>query len=333
MMRHKFTIGIAVFTLTLGAGQGFAQERGGQGRPGGGGERTGGTAQPRGGGESRGGGGGSEARGGGSSGGGMSGGSSVGSSSSPSAPSSSGSSVGERPTRSADRAPRRSDDQGTRGRAMPRSGSSTASANGGSVSREANGNGGSSAGESAERAVARGAVPVYSRPRDGRPVTGQAHDRGVYVNPQDVYYIYRPYYYPYGFWGAGLGYGLGYAYYDPFWYGGYGYGHPYGGYGGYYGGGSYYGGGGYSSGGGYSTSYRDAGSLRLKIKPREGQVFVDGYFVGEVDSFDGTFQKLTLDGGGHRVEIKAEGYEPLQFEVLITPGETVTYRGEMTRIK
>ena len=28
-----------------------------------------------------------------------------------------------------------------------------------------------------------------------------------------------------------------------------------------------------------------------------------------------------------------EGYELLQFEVLITPGETVTYKGEMKRIQ
>jgi hypothetical protein len=121
-------------------------------------------------------------------------------------------------------------------------------------------------------------------------------------------------YYPWG-WGLGFGYGTGY-FYDPFWYGGGGYG------GGYYGGG----------GGGYSPSYRDTGSLRLKIKPRHAQVFVDGYFVGEVDSFDGTFQRLHIDGGGHRVELKAEGYEPLEFEVLITPGETVTYKGEMKSI-
>jgi hypothetical protein len=237
--------------------------------------------------------------------------------------------MGDRPARAADRAPRRGGDQGTRGRAVPRNAGSSATASAGSPSREANTNGGGSSPQSVDRGTARGAVPTYSRPRDGRPVTGQAHERGIHVqNPRDIYYIYRPYYYPYGFWGAGLGYGLGYAYYDPFWYGGYG--DPY--YGGY---GSYYGGGGgyYSGGGGYSSSYRDAGSLRLKIKPREGQVFVDGYFVGEVDSFDGVFQKLTLDGGGHRVEIKAEGYEPLQFEVLITPGETVTYKGEMKQIK
>ena len=35
----------------------------------------------------------------------------------------------------------------------------------------------------------------------------------------------------------------------------------------------------------------------------------------------------------HKVELKADGYEPLQFDVLITPGETTTYKGEMKRIR
>ncbi len=69
--------------------------------------------------------------------------------------------------------------------------------------------------------------------------------------------------------------------------------------------------------------------MRLKIKPRDAKVYIDGYFVGVVDSFDGVFQKLGVDSGGHRVEIRADGHEPLQFEVLITPGETVTYKGEL----
>ena len=183
---------------------------------------------------------------------------------------------------------------------------------------------------SAERTNAsapeRRAVPAYSRPRNGRPISGEAVNRGtvgVGVG-NDIFYIYRPYYYPYGFWGSNYGYGLGYLYFDPFWYGGYG--------GGGYGY-SGYGGSGYYSSGGYSQTYRDTGNLRLKIKPREAQVFVDGYFVGVIDSFDGAFQRLALDGGGHKVEIKAEGYEPLQLEVLITPGETVTYKGEMKRIQ
>ena len=50
-------------------------------------------------------------------------------------------------------------------------------------------------------------------------------------------------------------------------------------------------------------------------------------------NYDGAFQKLSVERGGHRVELKADGYEPLAFDVLITPGETVTYKGEMKRIQ
>lgn len=140
--------------------------------------------------------------------------------------------------------------------------------------------------------------------------------------PSYPYYPYYPYYH-WGFWGPGYGCGLGYLYYDP-WFSNYGYG--YGDPGGYYSG---------SGSGGYSVSqsYRENGSLRLKINPKQAQIFVDGYYVGVVDSFDGAFQKLGLEGGSHKIELKAEGFEPAEFEVLITPGETVTYKGELKPIK
>ena len=46
---------------------------------------------------------------------------------------------------------------------------------------------------------------------EGRPVTGQAVHSAASTSRTraNIYYIYRPYYYPYGFWGAGLGYGFG----------------------------------------------------------------------------------------------------------------------------
>ena len=136
-------------------------------------------------------------------------------------------------------------------------------------------------------------------------------------------YPYYPYY-PWGFWGPGYGFGLGYLYYDP-WFSSYGYG---------YGDPGYYSGGGGGSGGySVSQSYRENGSLRLKINPKQAEIFVDGYYVGVVDSFDGAFQKLGIEGGSHKIELKAEGYEPAEFEVLITPGETVTYKGDLKPIK
>ena len=172
----------------------------------------------------------------------------------------------------------------------------------------------------------RRAVPAYSRPRDGRPVIGTAVERqgrppiiggGGYYDPfyRYNYYFNRPFGYYYPSYGFGLGY-----FYDPWMWG---YASPY----------SYGGGGGYYSGAYYGRNYRDIGSIRLKVKPEHGQVYVDGYYVGEVDSFDGVFQKLSLESGTHRIEIRAEGFETEQFEVLVVPGETITYKGDLKRIQ
>jgi hypothetical protein len=140
----------------------------------------------------------------------------------------------------------------------------------------------------------------------------QAPDRGrSYGYPS--FRTYYPYY-PYG------AFGLGYFFYDPFWWGSSysAYGYP--AYGGYYGGSGYPGG----------RSF-DTGGLRLKVKPRNAQVMVDGYFVGVVDDYDGMFQRLNLEPGPHRIEVRADGYEPLVFDVRIVEDDTVTYKGELKR--
>jgi hypothetical protein len=179
------------------------------------------------------------------------------------------------------------------------------------------------------------------RPRDGRYPVGQA---GVRTHPPYYggYYPSHPVYYPWYGYGA---LGLGYFYYDPFWWGYPGWSYPYWGYypySGYYG--SYYGGYsgssvgvslGYSGDSGYygSSHGYGTGHLRLKVKPRDAEVFVDGYYVGLVDQFDGTFQKLDLDTGPHRVEVRKLGFATMSFDVRIPYDETVTYRGELRQQK
>jgi hypothetical protein len=169
-------------------------------------------------------------------------------------------------------------------------------------------------------------VPAYARPRDGRPITGTAVPRtsrpptidgGYYYDP---FYRYSYYYnrYPYGYFWPGYGLGVGY-FYDPWMWG---YSSPY-----------YYGGGGYSGSYYSRREARDIGAVRLKVKPEHGQVYVDGYYVGEVDSFDGVFQRLSLESGAHRIEIRAEGYATETFEVMVIPGETITYKGELKRVQ
>jgi hypothetical protein len=227
------------------------------------------------------------------------------------------------PTRPSDRAQARQRSSGgssSGGTAVTRGGNSSGGSSGGdrstapSTTRSA---GGRSSSDPSDRAV-----PTYSRPRDGRPAQGSAVERRSPrpEPPRGGYYPgYGRYYWP------GYAFGLGY-YYDPFWY------DPF-----YYGGGGYYGGYGYPYGGaGYGSGSYDkvgTGAVRLKIKPRDAEVYVDGYFVGLVDEFDGMFQKLTLDGGGHRIEIRADGHEVVQFDVLITTGETITYKGDLKQIQ
>ncbi|MFN7984320.1 MAG: PEGA domain-containing protein [Vicinamibacterales bacterium] len=77
--------------------------------------------------------------------------------------------------------------------------------------------------------------------------------------------------------------------------------------------------------------YDHDGSLKLKVTPRQAEVYVDGYFAGAVDDYDGIFQQLRINPGPHRIEIRLDGYETLTFDVRIEPGRTITYKSEMRR--
>jgi hypothetical protein len=173
-----------------------------------------------------------------------------------------------------------------------------------------------------------------ARPRDGRPIVGTAVPRGSVPPRQNVAPVrYYRGYSPWGFGGVGFGSYYGsfydpYVFYDPYspWYRSYGSYGSYGPYGGY----------GYPSYGyGYPSSYSlpADGELRLKVRPRNAQVFVDGYYVGIVDDFDGIFKRLHLPSGGHRIEVRAPGYETLTFDVQIRFDDTTTFEGELRRIR
>ena len=141
----------------------------------------------------------------------------------------------------------------------------------------------------------------------GSPQTGVAVPRppagggGGYYRPYYPYY-YPRYYYPYFYGGFYTPFYWG-AYWGPYW----GAPYPY-----YYGPGPYY--------GGY---YYDSGAARLQISPREAQVYVDGYFAGVVDNFDGNLQRLNVEPGEHELQVHLQGYRPFSLKVLFVRGRTV----------
>jgi hypothetical protein len=75
----------------------------------------------------------------------------------------------------------------------------------------------------------------------------------------------------------------------------------------------------------YSYS-RNWASVRLEIKPKDAQVYVDGYFVGIVDQFDGVFQRLDLPTGEHEIEVYLKGYRPYRQRTLFRPGESYHFK-------
>lgn len=104
-------------------------------------------------------------------------------------------------------------------------------------------------------------------------------------------YYYRPYYDPF---------------YDPW----FGFGYP--GYRGYY---------------GYQRRYYDmSAALRLQVKPRDTQVFLDGYYAGTVDDFDGVFQRLDVQPGDHTLDLYLPGHRSVQQKVFLQPGKTASVK-------
>jgi hypothetical protein len=176
-------------------------------------------------------------------------------------------------------------------------------------------------------------------------------------------YGYSPYgYSSYGYssyrvwpyYGAALGFGGFGLYYDPFWsgygyggypyggygYGGYGYGYPYQNYLNNDGSGSTYGApdaappsGSSANPDSLSVQPSGAGHLRLRVEPATAQVFVDGFYMGTVDDFNGSAQDASLEAGPHRIEIRAPGYETLTFDVKTEASRTITYRGSLRPVQ
>lgn len=67
-------------------------------------------------------------------------------------------------------------------------------------------------------------------------------------------------------------------------------------------------------------------SARIDVKPREAQVYIDGYFVGVVDQFDGVFQRLDVPAGEHEIAVYLQGYRTYRQKTLFRPGEGYTFK-------
>jgi len=75
----------------------------------------------------------------------------------------------------------------------------------------------------------------------------------------------------------------------------------------------------------------NTGGVSFAITPATAEVFVDGSYVGTVGQFTPTTQPLGLTPGRHRIEIRAQGYRTLDFDVDVVAGQVIPYQGVMER--
>jgi PEGA domain-containing protein len=187
--------------------------------------------------------------------------------------------------------------------ARPRSGGSSPSSSAGAQHHS----GGSSSPQSSGSS---GSSDNSSTPSSGRSTAEQRHPRagtGTADWPHHGYGYY-PGYYP----------GWYYPYWPSYYYGAYAGWGPYGGYGpgpGYYS---------YRTGG-------DSAALRVLVEPEKAKVYVDGYYAGVADDFDGMFQRLYVAPGRHEITLKYEGYRTHRMLVYVTPGQTMKIQRDLER--
>jgi hypothetical protein len=136
------------------------------------------------------------------------------------------------------------------------------------------------------------------------PAPAQAQHRGgVHV------YVGGGYWGGYPYWGWGPYWGMGWG---PYWGWGGWYGYP------------YY---------GYRAHPDNSAKIKLEVTPKDAQVYMDGYYMGVVDDFDGTFQRLNIQSGDHEMVLFKEGFRTVKQTVRLRPGQDSKIRYAMEKLR
>jgi hypothetical protein len=85
----------------------------------------------------------------------------------------------------------------------------------------------------------------------------------------------------------------------------------------------------------YPYRYRNfdpGAAVRLEVKPKEAEVYVDGYYAGIVDDFDGVFQRLRVAPGDHQITLYLDGYRTTTQKIYLEPDKTFRIKYTMERL-
>ena len=81
---------------------------------------------------------------------------------------------------------------------------------------------------------------------------------------------------------------------------------------------------------GYGRRFDNGASIRVMVTPKEAEVYVDGYYAGIVDDFDGIFQRLRVAPGNHEITLYRDGYRTIRQKMYLAARSESKLRSTMT---
>ena len=68
------------------------------------------------------------------------------------------------------------------------------------------------------------------------------------------------------------------------------------------------------------------------MTPKQAEVYVDGFYAGLADEFDGVFKRLHTTPGGHAITLHLEGYRTVTENIYASPDSTFKLRDTMEKL-
>ena len=72
----------------------------------------------------------------------------------------------------------------------------------------------------------------------------------------------------------------------------------------------------------YAYGGRPETDIKTHVTPKNAEVYVDGFYAGRAENFDGVFKKLHVAPGGHAISLYLDGFQTKTEEVYVRPDST-----------
>ena len=82
----------------------------------------------------------------------------------------------------------------------------------------------------------------------------------------------------------------------------------------------------------YPYGVRPEANIQTDVRPKDTEVYIDGYYAGHASDFDGAFKRLHVVPGGHEITFRLEGFRTVMQEVYVRPDSTFKMHTTMERL-